>query len=176
MRNTNYELLNELLKDRLEIALSGLPNEDDYDNRAFNEAIKLAETINILDKNNVDMTKLEKELENKLEIEDKKNEIQRSKNELEINAKKEVDKEKLRIESEKLRLDNQKSVNNYNLEQDKLRTQRLLKVLEVTAAVVLTPMIDNKFRTKFAKLICNFEKDYNFTTTAGRSLSKLFKL
>lgn len=176
MRNTNYELLNELLKDRLEIALSGLPNEDDYDNRAFNEAIKLAETINILDKNNVDMTKLEKELENKLEIEDKKNEIQRIKNELEINAKKEVDKEKLRIESEKLRLDNQKSVNNYNLEQDKLRTQRLLKVLEVTAAVVLTPMIDNKFRTKFAKLICNFEKDYNFTTTAGRSLSKLFKL
>lgn len=176
MRNTNYEMLNELLKDRLEIALSGLPNEDDYDNRAFNEAIKLAETINILDKNNVDMTKLEKELENKLEIEDKKNEIQRIKNELEINAKKEVDKEKLRIESEKLRLDNQKSVNNYNLEQDKLRTQRLLKVLEVTAAVVLTPMIDNKFRTKFAKLICNFEKDYNFTTTAGRSLSKLFKL
>lgn len=176
MRNTNYEMLNELLKDRLEIALSGLPNEDDYDNRAFNEAIKLAETINILDKNNVDMTKLEKELENKLEIEDKKNEIQRRKNELEINAKKEVDKEKLRIESEKLRLDNQKSVNNYNLEQDKLRTQRLLKVLEVTAAVVLTPMIDNKFRTKFAKLICNFEKDYNFTTTAGRSLSKLFKL
>lgn len=176
MRNANYEMLNELLKDRLEIALSGLPNEDDYDNRAFNEAIKLAETINILDKNNVDMTKLEKELENKLEIEDKKNEIQRIKNELEINAKKEVDKEKLRIESEKLRLDNQKSVNNYNLEQDKLRTQRLLKVLEVTAAVVLTPMIDNKFRTKFAKLICNFEKDYNFTTTAGRSLSKLFKL
>lgn len=176
MRNTNYEMLNELLKDRLEIALSGLPNEDDYDNRAFNEAIKLAETINILDKNNVDMTKLEKELENKLEIEDKKNEIQRIKNELEINAKKEVDKEKLRIESEKLRLDNQKSVNNYNLEQDKLRTQRLLKILEVTAAVVLTPMIDNKFRTKFAKLICNFEKDYNFTTTAGRSLSKLFKL
>ena len=176
MRNTNYEMLNELLKDRLEIALSGLPNEDDYDNRAFNEAIKLAETINILDKNNVDMTKLEKELENKLEIEDKKNEIQRRKNELEINAKKEVDKEKLRSESEKLRLDNQKSVNNYNLEQDKLRTQRLLKVLEVTAAVVLTPMIDNKFRTKFAKLICNFEKDYNFTTTAGRSLSKLFKL
>lgn len=176
MRNANYEMLNELLKDRLEIALSGLPNEDDYDNRAFNEVIKLAETINILDKNNVDITKLEKELENKLEIEDKKNEIQRIKNELEINAKKEVDKEKLRIESEKLRLDNQKSVNNYNLEQDKLRTQRLLKVLEVTAAVVLTPMIDNKFRTKFAKLICNFEKDYNFTTTAGRSLSKLFKL
>lgn len=176
MRNTNYELLNELLKDRLEIALSGLPNEDDYDNRAFNEAIKLAETINILDKNNVDMTKLEKELENKLEIEDKKNEVQNRKNELETNAKKEADREKLRIEAEKLRLDNQKSVNNYNLEQDKLRTQRLLKILEVTAAVVLTPMIDNKFRTKFAKLICNFEKDYNFTTTAGRSLSKLFKL
>lgn len=176
MRNTNYEMLNELLKDRLEIALSGMPNEDDYDNRAFNEAIKLAETINILDKNNVDMTKLEKELENKLEIEDKKNEVQNRKNELETNAKKEVDREKLRIEAEKLRLDNQKSVNNYNLEQDKLRTQRLLKILEVTAAVVLTPMIDNKFRTKFAKMICNFEKDYNFTTTAGRSLSKLFKL
>ena len=176
MKNTNYEMLNDLLKDRLEIALSGMPNEDDYDNRAFNEAMKLAETINVLDRNNVEMAKLEKELVNKLEIEDKKNEVQRRKNELEINAKKEVDKEKLKLDAEKIRLENQKSVNNYNLEQDKLRTQRLLKILEVTAAVVLTPMIDNKFRTKFAKMICNFEKDYNFTTTAGRSLSKLFKL
>ncbi len=176
MRNTNYEMLNELLKDRLEIALSEMPNEDDYNSKAFSEAMKLAETINVLDRNNVEMTKLEKELENRLEIEDKKNEVQNRKNELEINAKKEADKEKLRLEAEKIRLDNQKSVNNYNLEQDKLSTQRLLKILEVTAAVVLTPMIDNKFRTKFAKLICNFEKDYNFTTTAGRSLSKLFKL
>lgn len=176
MKNTNYEMLNELLKDRLEIALSGLPNEDDYNNKAFSEAMKLAETINVLDRNNIEMAKLEKELVNKLEIEDKKNEVQRRKNELEINAKKEVDKEKLKLDSEKIRLENQKSVNNYNLEQDKLKTQRLLKVLEVTAAVILTPMIDNKFRTKFAKMICNFEKDYNFTTTAGRSLSKLFKL
>lgn len=176
MKNTNYEMLNELLKDRLEIALSGLPNEDDYNNKAFSEAMKLAETINVLDRNNIEMAKLEKELVNKLEIEDKKNEVQRRKNELEINAKKEVDKEKLKLDSEKIRLENQKSVNNYNLEQDKLKTQRLLKILEVTAAVILTPMIDNKFRTKFAKMICNFEKDYNFTTTAGRSLSKLFKL
>lgn len=176
MKNTNYEMLNDLLKDRLEIALSGVPNEDDYNNKAFSEAMKLAETINVLDRNNIEMAKLEKELVNKLEIEDKKNEVQRRKNELEINAKKEVDKEKLKLDSEKIRLENQKSVNNYNLEQDKLKTQRLLKILEVTAAVILTPMIDNKFRTKFAKMICNFEKDYNFTTTAGRSLSKLFKL
>lgn len=176
MKNTNYEMLNDLLKDRLEIALSELPNEDDYNGKAFSEAMKLAETINVLDRNNVEMAKLEKELVNKLEIEDKKNEVQRRKNELEINAKKEVDKEKLKLDAEKIRLENQKSVNNYNLEQDKLSTQRLLKILEVTAAVILTPMIDNKFRTKFAKMICNFEKDYNFTTTAGRSLSKLFKL
>lgn len=176
MRNTNYEMLNELLKDRLEIALSEMPNEDDYNSRAFSEAMKLAETINILDKNNVDMMKLEKELANKLEIEDKKNEVQNKKNELEIEAKKQADNEKLKLEKEKLSLDSKKSVMNNNLEQDKLRTQRILKAVELTAAVILTPMIDNKFRTKFAKLICNFEKDYNFTTTAGRSLSKLFKL
>lgn len=176
MRNTNYEMLNELLKDRLEIALSEMPNEDDYNSRAFSEAMKLAETINILDKNNVDMMKLEKELANKLEIEDKKNEVQNKKNELEIEAKKQADNEKLKLEKEKLSLDSKKSVMNNNLEQDKLRTQRILKAVELAAAVILTPMIDNKFRTKFAKLICNFEKDYNFTTTAGRSLSKLFKL
>lgn len=176
MRNTNYEMLNELLQDRLETALAEITNEDDYNGRAFNEAMKLAETINILDKNNVDMMKLEKELTNKLEIEDKKNEVQNKKNELEIEAKKQVDNEKLKLEKEKLSLDSKKSVMNNNLEQDKLRTQRILKAVELTAAVILTPMIDNKFRTKFAKLICNFEKDYNFTTTAGRSLSKLFKL
>ena len=46
---------------------------------------------------------------------------------------------------------------------------------EIAAMVVLTPIVEYVTKKGFAKLMCNFEKDYTFTTTAGRSLSSLFR-
>ena len=59
---------------------------------------------------------------------------------------------------------------------DNNKKDKLIKAVEISAAVILTPLIDAKCRQIFAKMICDFEKDYTFTTTAGKSLSKLFKL
>ena len=53
---------------------------------------------------------------------------------------------------------------------------KLIKLVEIGAAVIVTPIIEAKGRKIFAEMICSFEKDYTFTTTAGRALSKLFRL
>lgn len=61
------------------------------------------------------------------------------------------------------------------LEAKKTRNEMLIKGIEIAAAVIVTPLIDMRCKTTFAHMLCEFEKDYNFTTMAGRSLSGLFK-
>ena len=62
------------------------------------------------------------------------------------------------------------------LELDSKSKERIIKVVEIGAAVLVTPMIEAKYRKLFTEMVCSFEKDYTFTTTAGKTLSKLFKL
>lgn len=60
-------------------------------------------------------------------------------------------------------------------EQDEAAKDRLIKCGEIALAVLVTPMIEAGCKKAFAKMICDFEKDYNFTTMAGKSLSAIFK-
>lgn len=59
---------------------------------------------------------------------------------------------------------------------DSDKRDRIIKIVEIGAAVIITPIVEAKCRKVFAEMICSFEKDYTFTTTAGKALSKLFKL
>lgn len=61
------------------------------------------------------------------------------------------------------------------LEAKKARNEMLIKGVEIAAAVIVAPLIDTRCKTVFAQMLCEFEKDYNFTTMAGKSLSGLFK-
>lgn len=61
------------------------------------------------------------------------------------------------------------------LENDQAAKDRLIRCGEIALAVIVTPMIEAGCKKAFAKMICDFEKDYNFTTMAGRSLSTIFK-
>ena len=60
-------------------------------------------------------------------------------------------------------------------ELDKDKKDRMVKVVEIGMAVVAAPLIEAACKKGFARMICEFEKDYNFTTMAGKSLSSLFK-
>lgn len=51
----------------------------------------------------------------------------------------------------------------------------LLRAIEIAAVPVALSFIDYGLKMKFTKVICNFEKDYSFTTQAGRSVSQFFK-
>lgn len=61
------------------------------------------------------------------------------------------------------------------IELDKVKKEKLMKCVEIGAVVIAAPLLEAGCRKAFAKMICSFEKDYTFTTTAGRSLSSLFK-
>ncbi len=58
---------------------------------------------------------------------------------------------------------------------DKDRNDRIVKVVEVGAAVVLAPLIEAGCKKAFAHMICEFEKNDTFATMAGKSLAGLFK-
>lgn len=51
----------------------------------------------------------------------------------------------------------------------------ILRTAEVVAVPIGLCFINIVARNRFAKRICNFEKDYTFTTTPGKSLGSFFK-
>lgn len=61
------------------------------------------------------------------------------------------------------------------IELDNIKKEKLMKLVEIGAIVIATPLIEYGCKKAFAKMICTFESDNIFTTTAGRSLSSLFK-
>lgn len=61
------------------------------------------------------------------------------------------------------------------IEIDRHKKDVLLKLIEVGSITLAAPLVEAGIRKMFAKLICEFEKDYTFTTSAGKSLSKIFK-
>lgn len=161
MYNENYDKLNELLTMRLDEAISNRTDFEDYNNEPYLEAMKIAEVINNIDKQET-------------ELEKTKMDIRCRENSDDIKAK--IERDRLTIERDRLNADVQNSCIEHNIEKSKNNSQTALRVIEIAAAVVVAPILEHKFRKGFAKMICEFEKDYNFTTTAGRSLSKLFKL
>ena len=161
MYNENYDKLNELLTMRLDEAISNRTDFEDYNNEPYLEAMKIAEVINNIDKQET-------------ELEKTKIDIKCRENSDDIKAR--IERDRLTIERDRLNADVQNSCIEHNIEKSKNNSQTALRVLEIAAAVVVAPIVEHKFRKGFAKMICEFEKDYNFTTTAGRSLSKLFKL
>lgn len=52
---------------------------------------------------------------------------------------------------------------------------RYVQIAIFVAGMVVSPFIERQVKMSYAKLLCEFEKDYSFTTSAGRSLSGLFR-
>lgn len=151
MEKTNRELLEQVIEDRLTKSLDDANNTD-----AFEEAMKAIAKQNDIDKH---IHELEK---HSINVEKFEHEVFMDK----MKHDHEVMLEKLRHE-----LDAQK------LKQETKKDKRdtIMKVVEIGAIVVAAPLIEAGCRKAFAELLCNFEKDYTFTTTAGRSLSSLFR-
>lgn len=49
-----------------------------------------------------------------------------------------------------------------------------IRFLEVAAAILIVPCVNHRFNMRYAKELCTFEKDYTFTTSAGKATSKFF--
>lgn len=126
-------------------------------------------------KQQFEMSKEDKRQQFELEKEIMKNnaEDKRKMDDRDFQVKLEKDKQQFRLKE--LDVINKVEKFKANLEADQAAKERLIKYAEIALAVVVTPMIEAGCKHAFAKMICEFEKDYNFTTTAGKTLNSLFK-
>ena len=79
------------------------------------------------------------------------------------------------VELTKLEDARNEKLRNEQFKMEEARKDRTIRGVEVIGTLALAPAIDYVVKNKFATRICNFEKDYTFTTQAGRSLSNLFR-
>ena len=204
MNNENQKLLEEVIQDRLNKALS---ESGEYP-EALEDAIKAIDRQLKIDDKKLEIEK--EQMKHNFEVsknaEQYKHEIERErikhkyeldreeqKQEHEINRDDnhfdhEVTKEKMKhrfdieLETEKQNFIRVENAKDRTLEEEKIKADKIdkiqnraVKLIEIGALCVAVPLIDGYFKTNFAKMLCEFEKEYTFTTTAGRSLSSLFK-
>lgn len=76
---------------------------------------------------------------------------------------------------EKRKLEEKESIRDKEFKEKEAKKTMIIRIVEIATTLILSPIIDHATKKAFAKLICNFEKDYTFTTLAGKSLSSLFR-
>ena len=90
------------------------------------------------------------------------------------------------IELEKIELSHQEQVKKLESEEKWNTRNETVKISEANkdrivqigifgAGLIVSPFIERWVKMSYAKVLCEFEKDYNFTTSAGRALSGLFR-
>lgn len=204
MKKENRDLLESLIEGTLKEAMGN--TDDNY--KALEAAMKLIDRQLELDKQELEIEKLQMaqehdknrdEMKHQYELE---NEINRQEHELEAaelrqqfellmqdnknNAESERQAEaqdhefnlevvRQKFKMKELNVNKKIEEAKMKLETDQAAKDRLIKCGEIALAVIVTPMIEAGCKKAFAKMICDFEKDYNFTTMAGRSLSSIFK-
>ena len=55
------------------------------------------------------------------------------------------------------------------------KVNRIIKCVEVAAVPAALFIADCLFKRYYIRTVCNFEKDYTFTTTPGKSISGIFR-
>lgn len=194
MKKENMDLLETLIGDRLRKSMV----DDENAEQNFNEAMKAIDRQLEIDKRESEMEKelvkqrydTEKELnKNTFAIDmekmkqnyDKEKEIDKQKFEMSKEEKRQSfesvrDDKNIKCEMDKKAIDKEIELAKLKSQKDSNRIEKSIKLIEIGATLIAAPLIGLKCNTLFAKTICEFEKDYTFTTTAGKTLSKLFKL
>lgn len=79
-----------------------------------------------------------------------------------------------RLELSKIEASHDEQLDKQELAKKEARNTWIIRGVEIGATCLAVPVVQYCCNKGFAKLMCNFEKDYTFTTSAGRSLSRLF--
>ena len=183
MLKANRELLERVINDRLSKAIS---DKEEDSVAAFNEAMKAIDMQLKIDEQEfeLDKEKTKQEFEMKKEAQRLSFENEKAKDQQEFEMEKEMKRQNFELEKDKRNNEFEASENAKNrkfeekkmrLDDDSTKKDRILKAAEIGAMIAI-PLITAGCNKKFAKMLCNFEKDYTFTTTAGRTLGGLFKL
>ena len=79
------------------------------------------------------------------------------------------------IELSKIDAANDEQLKKQELAQKEAKINMIIRCVELGLVTLAVPVIQYCCNMRYAKVMCNFEKDYTFTTSAGRSLSRLFQ-
>ena len=83
--------------------------------------------------------------------------------------------EKLKIENERLKVERDKNLRDEAARKEEAKRERIFKIATIIVEIFGAAAFDYFVKVKFAKLICTFERDYTFTTHAGKSISDYFR-
>ena len=158
-------LLDEVIENRLKRAKNSKA-EDEGVNLAFKQA------MDAIDRQ-LELSKIDDSYEQAVKKQELAEQEVTKKYEL---AEQELQKkqEQLEQEAKRLELAEQELIKKQELARQEAKIGWILKGAEL-GLVILVPWMQYRHNKKFAMMMCNFEKDYTFTTSAGRSLSRLFK-
>ena len=134
MDEKNRELLNEVIEDRLERALSSDGTLDE-DKQVFKEAM---DAVN----KQIELDKIEASY---------------------------------KAEMKKMEIENERNLREEISKKEEAKKDRWVQVGIFGGGLLLGPVIEVCCKKVYARMLCEFEKDYTFTTTAGRGLSSLFR-
>lgn len=92
-----------------------------------------------------------------------------------IDASHQEQLEKLKIENERLKAECEKNLRDEAARKSEAKKDRWVQIGTFGAGLLLGPTLEYFFKAGLTRYICEFEKDYTFITTPGRSLSGLFR-
>lgn len=80
------------------------------------------------------------------------------------------------IELSKLEASSQEQAEEKLVKEKNAKWDRWIRCGEIVLAMLAVPVMDHMFKRRYMKDVCMFEKDYTFTTTAGKhGSSSLFR-
>lgn len=166
MNDENKTLLDKVIENRLRQALNSKADDEGV-NVAFKQA------MDALDRK-LELSKIDDAYEQAIRKQELAEQEVTKKYEL---AEQELQKkqEQLEQEAKKLELAEQELIKKQELAEREAKITWMIRIAELGLVSLVLPCIQHRHNEKFAMMMCNFEKDYTFTTTAGRSLSRLFK-
>ena len=204
MKKDNRELLESLIQNRLEEALKNedenskafkeameaIDRQLEIDRRELEmqkEELKLEHEKEMNEvKQNFEILKDENKQQYEYDMVEKRHECELEKERLKSNLEeqrncnnrtfqKELEESRRDYELMRDTIAHEREMEKAKTEANQAKLNTAVKAVEILAAVVVAPLIDYRCKETFARMLCEFEKDYNFTTMAGRSLSGLFK-
>ena len=78
-------------------------------------------------------------------------------------------------QAERLKMEDEKNLRDEAAKASEAKKDRIVQIGIFAAGLILSPIIETACKRGYARMLCEFEKDYTFTTTAGRQLSGLFR-
>ena len=188
MNESNRELLGQVVEKRLtEVLETDLGTDEEK--LAFKEAMDAIDreiSLRKLDDSYQDESEkrcLERE---KLEVSRKEKDALIAFEEKKLEASKDEKKALMAFEEKKLNFSNEEQVARREMDSEKQTNDEefrkkeskrtfWIEVGKIAVIAFVAPGMQYLGKKAFAKMICTFEKDYTFTTSAGRSLGGLFR-